>query len=407
MMMGEKIKMRKDYRTYNLSVPGVKQNSFSHPFYSAECEKINFKGVIKEYKIDTNQTIDYISLASKFKPHSDYELMLQSTDSICKSAITSLSDEALYKIFGIGYEFIKFLSDPKIIKKYGMDKGYPYLVSNSDEFTTDRHSGMSKKPFHLHLNSWKAETINKIKPINKNKVSRFYYESVVDPIFDITQTLTRDALEHNEFAKYIKPVDLSCGEQTIEYSSVYEVVDGWNFLQKNDFVHLLKEIHLSLEKRYIEILKCFTGKETIPELYTRHQLLSKSEIIDNLTFSDMQDLTIKALIELVDRITSISPEQFKKISKKTNFRDTLISLRWLAYSIAFFSNDYINHDMPLTEKPLYMNVTPRLFTKIGGASIMNFPENSHVKIDRGEGHINQEEFDERLDFHQEFTKRLK
>lgn len=90
-----------------------------------------------------------------------------------------------------------------------------------------------------------------------------------------------------------------------------------------------------------------------------------------------------------------------------NFRDTLISLRWLAYSIAFFSNDYINHDMPLTEKPLYMNVTPRLFTKIGGASIMNFPENSHVKIDRGEGHINQEEFDERLDFHQEFTKRLK
>ena len=29
-----------------------------------------------------------------------------------------------------------------------------------------------------------------------------------------------------------------------------------------------------------------------------------------------------------------------------------------------------------------MNVTPRLFTKIGGASVMNFSEHSLVKIDR-------------------------
>ena len=35
-----------------------------------------------------------------------------------------------------------------------------------------------------------------------------------------------------------------------------------------------------------------------------------------------------------------------------------------------------------------MNVTPRLFTKIGGASLMNFPEYVLVKIDRGEGNIN-------------------
>ena len=49
-----------------------------------------------------------------------------------------------------------------------------------------------------------------------------------------------------------------------------------------------------------------------------------------------------------------------------------------------------------------MNVTPRLFTKIGGASLMNFPEYVLVKIDRGEGNINQEQFDERVEFQREF-----
>ena len=54
-----------------------------------------------------------------------------------------------------------------------------------------------------------------------------------------------------------------------------------------------------------------------------------------------------------------------------------------------------------------MNVTPRLFTKIGGTSIMNFPEHALVKIDRGKGNISSEEFNRRLTFHKEFTKSIK
>lgn len=51
-----------------------------------------------------------------------------------------------------------------------------------------------------------------------------------------------------------------------------------------------------------------------------------------------------------------------------------------------------------------MNVTPRLFTKIGGASVMNFSEHSLVKIDRWEGNINQREFDKRMKFQHDFYK---
>lgn len=51
-----------------------------------------------------------------------------------------------------------------------------------------------------------------------------------------------------------------------------------------------------------------------------------------------------------------------------------------------------------------MNVTPRLFTKIGGASIMNFPRYSLVKIDRGEENIYQREFDKRMEFQHDFYK---
>lgn len=45
-----------------------------------------------------------------------------------------------------------------------------------------------------------------------------------------------------------------------------------------------------------------------------------------------------------------------------------------------FKNNEEKHQAEIREK--YKNVTPRLFTKIGGASVMNFSEHSLVKIDR-------------------------
>lgn len=72
--------------------------------------------------------------------------------------------------------------------------------------------------------------------------------------------------------------------------------------------------------------------------------------------------------------------------------------------MGIFSNEYINQNTNYKENDVYMNVTPRLFTKIGGASIMNFPERSLVKIDRGEGNIDQREFDKRMEFQHDFYK---
>lgn len=399
--------MYKENKIYHLNIPGIDKEMFSENFYDNKCEKINFNGVIKEQKIESINNTDYISLAPKYKPHSDFEMMLQSTDSILKSPITSLSDEAIKYIFEIGYEYIKFLSDKEVIEKYNLEKGYPYLVFNYDEFTTDRHSGMSKKPFHLHLNSWKSETIKNITEIDRNKESVFYCQSVVDPIFDISQLLVRDALKSEEINKYLEEIPVFCGEQEIGYSGVYRIKGGWKTLYSDDFPQLLKMIHNKLEDRYVKILKIFTNKDNIPELYTRHLLLDKDIIINNIINSNLTDNTKCALNLLINKVQSITPEQFREISKNTDLRDSLIPLRWLAYSMGFFSNNYIEKNNKLINNDLYMNITPRLFTKIGGASIMNFPEYSLVKIDRGIGNINQESFNERLEFQKDFVKVLK
>ena len=399
--------MDRNYKIYHLSIPGINKELFNHPLYLNKCRKINFNGVINEREIITEKGTDYISLAPKFKPHSDYEMMLQSTDSIVKSPITSLTDEAVSHIFTTGQEFIKFLSEKEVIEKYGLNGGYPYLVFNYDEYTTDRHSGMSKKPFHLHLNSWKKDTIGNIERINVDEVSPFYYESVVDPIFDLTQTLAKDALDCDELKDFIEPVKPTCGNQEIYYSSVYRIKKGWEFLSDEQFSFMLKTVHRKLEERYKEILRCFCGTDEIPKLYTRHLLLPRNEIINNIVSSEMQDTTKEVLIKLIDRVRSITPEQFQEISKNTDYRDTIIPMRWLAYSMGFFSNTYIDEKSPICEQNLYMNCTPRLFTKIGGASIMNFPEHSLVKIDRGEGDISKEEFERRAEFHQDFAKKLK
>lgn len=394
-------------RIYNLSIPGIDKELFSHPFYLNKCRKINFNGVIHESEFVTDNGADYISLAPKFKPHSDYEMMLQSTDSVVKSPITSLSDEAINHIFGTGYNFINYWSNPDNILKYDMDGGYAYLVFNYDEFTTDRHSGMSKKPFHLHLNSWKKDTIGRISEIDQESANKYYLESVVDPIFDLTRVLARDALDCPELAKYLEVANPICGDQKIDYSAVYRLRGGWSFLNSPEFPKMMKLIHNRLEKRYKEILHCFCGTIEMPREYTRHLLFDRDTIEKNILCADFQDSTKVALFQLIDRVQSITPEQFAEISKNTDLRDSIIPLRWLAYSVGFFSNEYLSSDSKLVESDAYMNCTPRLFTKIGGASIMNFPEHSLVKIDRGQGNISEDEFEHRVDMHKDFVKTLK
>ena len=399
--------MDKNYKVYHLSIPGKDKEMFNRDFYLNKSKRINFDGIINEKEIITESGEDYISLAPKFKPHSDYEMMLQSTDKVVKSPVTSLTDEAVHYIFETGYKFIKFLSDKDVVEKYGMEGGYPYLVFNYDEFTTDRHSGMSKKPFHLHLNSWKKDSIERITKIEKEEVSPYYYESVVDPIFDLTRQLAYDALDCPELKEYLEIANPICADQGIDYSGIFKVKEGWKFLKDDDLPLMLKTIHNKLEKRYKEILKCFTGTDEMPELYTRHILLPQCKIVNNIVESDFQDTTKEALAKLINRVRSITPEEFQELCKNTDLRDTIIPMRWLAYSIGFFSNEYISKDKRYENNDLYMNCTPRLFTKIGGASIMNFPEKSLVKIDRGEGTYSKEVFDKHVEFQKDFVKTLK
>lgn len=393
-----------DIKAYHLSIPGKNVHMFQNPLYLNKSKRISFDGIIDEREIVTEQGNDYISLAPKFKPHSDYEMMLQSTDVDVKSASTSLTDEALHYIFTMGYRYIQFLSNPSVLEKYGLDKGYPYLVFNYDEYTTDRHSGMSKKPFHLHLNSWKRDTIDHIQLIEKDKVSPYYYQSVIDPIFDLSRTLCYDALECEELRPYLEKANPICGDQEIFYSGVYQLKGGWKSLEDEKFPYMLKTIHKKLEDRYREILRCFTGQGTIPILYTRHPLLSEDQILENIAKAPFQDSTKEALVKMMGRLKTITNEEFKELCKNTDLRDTIIPLRWLAYSIGFFSNAYFDKNTPYKENPCYMNCTPRLFTKIGGASIMNFPDQSLVKIDRGEGFFSQEDFDKHVEFQKEFVK---
>lgn len=397
--------MDKKVKSHNLSVKGIDKEYFlNDPFYNEKGKKIDFKGIIKEYEISSDGKTDYISLASKFKPHSDYELMLQSTDNILKSSPSDISSKSLNKVLKIGYKFIEFLSDPNVIKKYGMNQGYAYMVYNYDKHTTDRHSGMSKKDFHLHLNSWQKDTLNKLKEIDIENTSSFYIKSIADPLFDIAQILIYDALDSDELSKYLKPANDINGE--ISYSGVYEIKNGWKSLNDENFAQLIQKIHDKLNERYAEILECFTGEKTVPERYTRHKLLPKAIIKSKIIATKMKESTKSVLLIKVDTLKSITPEQFEKIQQRPNFRDTLISLRWLAYSLAFFSNAYISEDSPMVNQKAYVNITPRLFTKIGGASILNMPGRELVKIDRGEGQVTDEEFEEKSNFHKDFTRTL-
>ena len=399
--------MRKKFKPYHLEIPGINKDYFlNDDFYNVKAKNIDFKGIIREFKIDAENQVDFFSIAPKFKPHSDHELMIKSTDGFVKSSAASLATETVHQIMSLGYKFVDFLSSPDVVRQFGLNDGYVYLVYNYDEFTTDRTSGMSKKPFHLHLNSWKKNTLERITKVNEDEVSSFYYQSIIDPIFDITQILANDAIDCDELKPYLTPSKYQ--NDKIGYASVYEVRDSWNSLQDKDFAKMLQIIHRKLEERYVLLLKCFTDMDKIPDFGTRHQTLPGSRVICNIENADIQESTKQALIDKVDVIRSISNEQFAKWREegKSDLIDTLVTLRWLAYSVGFFSDNYINDSYAIKDQPMFINVTPRLFTKIGGASIMNFPEHPLVKIDKGSGEVSKEDFEEKSQFHKDFMKTI-
>ena len=91
--------MKKELNPYNLSIKGIDKKLFlSDPFYCTKSKRIDFDGIIREIEVEASGQIDYLSLAPKFKPHSDYELMVQSTDSILKSSAYDLTKESIHEI---------------------------------------------------------------------------------------------------------------------------------------------------------------------------------------------------------------------------------------------------------------------------------------------------------------------
>lgn len=84
------------------------------------------------------------------------------------------------------------------------------------------------------------------------------------------------------------------------------------------------------------------GKKYVQPEGTRHILLPKDIIEGNIDKSKMRDDVKQSLISLSKRLKSITPEQFKMLSQKPELRDTFICLRWLAYSVGIFSNEYID-----------------------------------------------------------------
>jgi hypothetical protein len=386
---------------YNLNMPAIdKESIMDIPFLNYPCRHEKYKGVMDEI---VNGDKDYISLLYKFYSHSDYELALLSNNGVIQSAITDLPHGSSRTMFELAYQLIQFLSSQYTIDRYGTEEGYPYIVYNYDEYTTDRGSGMSLKGFHLHLNFWKKETIRRIMPIHTKDISAIKLKELVDPLFAFARELLSDVLDHKKYDEYITPA----GNVILNYAQVYHVKKGWDFIKTPNFSALLADVHLGLNQAYINILEAFTGKTTPPPHGSRHALLEQEQIEKNIDELCLSDQVKSGLCNLSKHMKNISSEQITWLQNKPQLLNSVLSLRWLAYSIGLFSHSYIEADKLFQNQPLYMNVALRLFSKIGGASIMNFPDHDYVNIVRNTGNISIDDFANRIDFLRDFLKCIK
>ena len=386
-----------------MKIPGIPREYFNLPFYQHPCGKKELLGVIREYQIESFKQRDFVTLMSKLFPHSDYDLALMSTDGKCKSSVTDLADKTIEEIFKIAFQYIQFISNPRVTKKYGLQNGYAYLVYNYDEHTIDRESGMSIKDFHLHLNFYKEKTINQIQAIETGKISYYERKRIVDPLFGITRAIFRDMLIKPKYQVFFEE---SYNQVDTYYAATFRVKQGWKSFLNPEFSMILKEMHRDIEQAYCFILRSFTGECDIPLPNRRHPLLAESERIKNIWKLPYSVMTKELLVELNYYLRGLSEEEFEAVHRKIIFRKAVISLRWLAYSISFFSNQYVHEGCPYVENTVYMNIALRLFSDIGGASILNFPDYPLVKIERLNGKVSESEFEKRTAFYEEFYETI-
>ncbi len=228
-----------------------------------------------------------LALVDKALPHSLFDLMLTEVSARPRSTPMDVEPVTGRTLWRTGLNFVRFCSDPRVIRDFRLAGGELHLALNCDPHTLDRESVQAAKQFHLHLLYWPRPAL--IPLVGAERLGLVGDRQLRRQALDPVSFLGADLI-----AEHLAALDLSLPGARVLGPDPAAVLDGtrplgclialpgWAVLAEPAFEDLVRRVHGLLADLSADLLHAFTGRRDIPAPWHRHPLRPGAEILSRL-----------------------------------------------------------------------------------------------------------------------------
>lgn len=350
-----------------------------------------------------------LSIMDKPHPHALYEVMLMQAARQVHSSIAELSTGERNLLLATARRFAAFVADPHVQRQFGLEGALLRMSVNHDPWTLDRPGMQPVSRLHVHMYLLDAGTV---RIINQNRqpygtlVSPFQQKQLVDPLSFLGAALLRDL----HYAHLVRlPSDMTIDEsepravveQALPLGLNIRIESGWSAFADEHFSAYLCELHHAMCTAANEIFAAFTGESPVAPLGVRHPLYRAAEIGRRLNrISWISGRTRDGLNELANWLRDV-PTSLFDADHHAHWLVQHVVLNGLAYALSFAAPTPLGCDG--ADQAIWLNVSNRLFSNVGGAGLFGCTGASAVLLDRGRGTRSDVEMASRWDFQRAFA----
>lgn len=355
-------------------------------------------------------TGDRLALVDKAIPHAQFDLMLSEVSERDKPSPCDVAPVTGRALWRTGLEFVRFVSQPDVMARFGLADGVLHLALNCDPHTRDRESVQAAKQFHLHLLYWTAA---ELAPLARG-VERVVEHDVrtrrqlLDPLTFAGARLVTALLSDLEVGiagARLLPGDDDAVATGRRPPGALILLPGWEVLAERAFEDFVRRLHQRLEDAAARLRAAFTGVASVPPKWCRHPLRAAAKVRSALAGLGFPESVLGELELLAGLLRDLPPAVLARLREGTPAaRKHLLTLNAPAYAINLFAPSRNQPDAPAaTTEAVYLSVQPRLFSGTGGAGLLALDGVPSVRVRRGVGAFDGARWQRRTELQRAFA----
>ncbi|MBO8086052.1 MAG: hypothetical protein J7D61_08425 [Marichromatium sp.] len=348
-------------------------------------------------------------LIDKTAPHARHDLMLVAPRA--GATPDALDPASAARFWGCALNFVRFVSDPAVIERFGLDGGQLHLALNCDPHTRDRESVQASKQLHLHLIHWDASELAPLSAPQPTLATLAPHDrrQALDPATLPGARLIAErlaALPLGIPGARVVPVDPARQLAGLDPLGCTLRLPGWETLASPAFGALIARLHRCLDGLAGELLDALTGQRTPPSPWRRHRLRPVAARRAALETLDCSAASRAELAALAERLRDLAPATAARLARATPARrQQLMTLDQPSYALTLrVPARTRTATPPLAAREIELGIQPKLFCGIGGAGLLGIDALPCVRIVRGVGTLSPAQWRQRLAFQQDFAR---